>query len=1655
MLTEAHRESLFAEVEKAFPFHPVRRGPRSIRKAARVSLPADLNARAAELFGELEEEVLSEILRHLRNLLDFESPPEVIAEKVNRALRRLYAVDAGGNGAAGGFAEEAALERFQALWTASAVEGAEPALLPGVTHLGRIGFFDLRPQDLLPWARTFLAVERYHRLDPDEHENRIERYRTLRAAAPSASIRHPDDLHVWLEHALWREPDRELGDLSRSLARELEARLAPELRPEEPLSAVLYILLRCHRFCLTETMDPADTERLEALHASRRMESLVDVMLLILSESLQMGELPPAGVLLESLRGQGFNLEHRSFRDPYVAPLVPVQETERFEAAPLRFFFPLSRASGRYAEDLAAIREERLKKRLQVLKELEKEYQEALLAHRQPLPKRGSLQRVIRFAVSWALAADDFAAGDLGDTTKRARESLPETAVSRLVRPRKGYEIASRRELTALVEAECAGQREALQRIARKGKARGFHDDAVFLRWAVLREIRLGIGGAADALPSDAGRALFESTLEKAARGDWMVEKEAKWGVRFLRSEAGGPEAVADYLWAVLQKGAATRGAAGEALGETDLESLVSCVTPAFYRLAVAHARAAEGLDRPPAPLDDVPRFVALLAPARPFLEARVARRLKEELEAQKYSLYRSGARPFLLDRGELEAFLAWTFRQHFKGGLEALPEAEDRDRVMNRLQAALESVELAPGVEHSPSARRVVLGWLRGNGAAERLPEEAVAGVLERLPRIDCGSCGRVNCREFAKVLLRREATLEACTQLSGTDRQRAQGILESLRSTVSSGNGTPSIRAAMENPVLWEELHENTPEKRAVRTVLSGTSLKVRRLLMDRLDEHWARLSPKPDIFKCPEPDAFYEEAVSFFGRDTVERLSFEEREFLVREGDARLEAEWRWILERPDWLRLSRRAKESRPLLEHGDPEAQARKALDDVFFLHQLSQEDRERVLRKRLEDHEDGFRHWWNEDLLALKHPGYTLSNWEDFSKIIKNAYWHQEATPRFQVMAARLRDRLRREGREDRLVATALECWVGIEADRVARMNSRTRPTPESGLRPPIDGVEALRDVVCSLVAREAHEEPGPDPGPPVLSREDRVRRIVGRVRERFQREAFAFAPGFSASPGDLSEAERAAFRDAAGRPGGDPGEALRYSLDGDGLEDLTVAMIRAATETSLREDAEVRWLERVLATDSEARPTLKTFRFWLNRRLAAGSPPQELASQWRGFLDRRHGWKQAFFDECLLRPLQLLWLRKLTAAFEGVVPAFTVSGEWERFLEGAEGWAEVLRPELEAIPAMDGERLLHYLFILAKMEGDLDVLTSLLREIRETSDVIEAAWLRFTQDRLDESPPAPSSSGFPLRLPLLAAGIGDKEALNRCLRDGVPRTEKRAIAAAAREIMLYVRFHVLTVGEDRDREPVERILSAVREAGYDLEGIDDEALEAAVRREWHRRESLEGDRVWILTTAVARRIAAVDPDLAEAERAFARARQHVLKHDAGDDPRVREACRRRDIALGRVKEKTYRALSELLARERIESFQRRIRQIVRELDRKRLEIAAGWPRGCFDRRTVFYLLRRFQKLETEPGPEDFRRFLRDHWFLPVRDLGGSGRGDREDRIREIDERIQAVLGVSLLQWVEACRLEAENDFASWLQEQKDRLSTPLRLQAS
>jgi hypothetical protein len=892
---------------------------------------------------------------------------------------------------------------------------------------------------------------------------------------------------------------------------------------------------------------------------------------------------------------------------------------------------------------------------------------------------------------------------------------------------------------------------------------------------------------------------------------------------------------------------------------------------------------------------------------------------------------------------------------------------------------------------------------------------------------------------------------------------------LLETQRAAVA--RGTESLLDVLRNRSKWREC----PEKVHFQKVLSVTEQQSRKLLRQRAKSLWERLSPKPCIFRAPSGEELYQGLCQYLGYEAAERLQRDERQLLVDHGRLRLTAEWERVIQNDDWLALARRQRQSQPLIRTQDPMWKAREAYQKALFLHQLGERDRELVLRHRQERFQDGFSHWWNEDLLDMNLPDFSIRDWEDFSKIIKNAYWHQESS----LPAGRVLRMLQEAGQRGtallppevapvRMLEAYLERLIRQEQAQYGRRRE-VLAGHRGGV--PVGHAGQLRELLEACI-----DEVGL--GEPSETSEDQLKLWLEEVWSRFQRAGYSISPEFACSLEDLLPDEQDAVEEELARMGRavsrmDPSAMVVDSWD----QTLQVrsSFLRALLSTALlrreQERMESDWLESKLRDRSPGRPPLGLIRLLIRDRVRRGIDRSaievELKAHLRGAA-AYPGLIDAWCEE-LLHHLACKRQYQLTLGISPLIQGQVEEDDMDSVLYRFPVFTSFLDRLLDRYQPTDRDRLLHYLFLVAKMEGNLDALTALLREIRETSDVIEAAWLRFTEERLQEGPAPKQLPGATLGIPLLVSGLKEKEVIDRGFRDGMGRGEKRRSLAAYRELLQVVRYHVLL--QDDQHGSLDEVLEDIGHSGYDLGGIDEAALGIAAEREWNRREILRDRKIWIYASVTARLLAAQHAELQEVDRAFHKVRMDLLKdtggrssgrskasarslfamessetEDRASGGGLAEIVSRRGVALGQIKEEMYRRLSDLLEGERLATFHKRIRQIVEELDRKRVEIQEGWYRGQIDSRAVFYLLRQHQKAAGDPSWDDFWQFLVDHGLNPLDELLASLRPDREQRLQELDDRFRALLGVSLLQWEQEARAAAHQDLRNWMARQQRAL---------
>jgi hypothetical protein len=1704
MINDSTRESIYREVETKFPW------PRSDRESgaeaescgvasgwAEFSNGADLNVLWQSELQTLLGQVKDQVLFQLHAMFEIPASAGDIQSAVDHALAAQYALEhscaSRGSYDATGYARFL----FRQYWQRTAEDSrsralAAPSLLTGLRHVETSGYFQKTPMEIGSWTKWFLQLERYHRHDAVHSEQRLDRYRALHRGLGSAAPRSFDDLLIWLEFRLLAEPEgveADVASLSRQVVQEPGFEGWNHLFPGIPASAAIYIVLRCHQMCLVEIVEPREQRRFQQMLATRQLDTILDLMRLIMHRTMGERRLPEAAVLLRQLQAEGFKIDHQRFHDPYQANLVPIAATELFELSRLPLLVSLEEMTGEFQTDLES-NEARLGTWYQrLLQEAARELEIYRQARRQALPRAQLLRQLVRFCAAWVLAKYPWPLDHLPtDLFEEVRGLLPDSAVRYLVRPRKGYELKSKQDLQALITNECRQQKEALQRIATSACIQGLHDYSCFIRYLLHQHWREKLGLNLD------DESMQERTLEllpAELRGlGWVISTARRWGIDLHQANPHSLESVRDYLREItpeerLMERLAADFVASENERRRVYQGLLLELLPTFHRLVVAHGRIQAQLPRlclSELWRDEVPALIALLTPTQQFLREMASGRVQQHLMHSSAAMYRGSMRPHLHNVAEWHAYLAWETHRRLGVMDNLCSEDGDAERLLRDLEEAASRVVLPHHELFTETVQGAVLALLQPSPTLPDLPPETLGAVLAMLPRVDCGACGQANCRAFAGALLFDRTSASACVQLPATGVEALQEVVVNHRPMASVVAAADGLLEVLKDRRKWRQ----STARVQFHNVLSVPVQKARQMLTERLQGIWRRLTPKPQIFKWPSSEEFYQGLCRYLGYEAAERLQRAERHLLVEHGDVRRQSEWRVFVERRDWLGVARRRRQSQPLLRHQDPTWVARQAYDQVFFLHQLSSRDRDLVLRQRLEQHQDGFSRWWNDDLLTMNLPGFSIRDWEDFSKIIKNAYWHQEMSlPGGDVLAVLQQgsgqDGLPPEADPVHMLHAYLERLMGQEQAaherrrEILQQHRRGQSVVDTG---------QLRELIEAFVdgsgrerepCRPSTEGAGAGVGSGwVVDAEDQCALDLESLWDQFQQMSFAISPAFVCRWEDLTSDEAEVLLADLARTGTAlvrPRESAVVICSWDQPLPKRIGLVRSLLFAAILrrrcEELECGWLQAKLRDRSLGRPPLGSIRLLIRQRLRSGMEREQIHQELLAALAGAGAYPGLIDGWCadLLHHLACKRQYQLADGSSGLALGLPGETDEESVLYRFPMLTAFLDRLLERHLILDRERLLRSLFLLAKMEGNLDTLTGLLREIRETSDVIEAAWLRFTEERIVEGPVSKALPGTSLGVQLLVSHLKDKDVVNRGLREGIGRREKRNVTAAYHELINFIRYHVLIRADGQGQ--IEEVITDIQHAGYDLNGIDDAALAAAVEKEWQRREQLQDQKIWIYTNATARRLAAQHGELQEAERIFYKARMDLLRDVSGSvaegvetatmgsgtaegkssglslaEETPADVVRRRGVALGQIKEELYRQLSDLLESERLATFQKRIGQIVTDLDRKRWEIHEGWYRGRIDRRTVFYLLRQFQKNQTEPSWDDFHRFLVDHWFDPVETLAASSRPDRDQRLLDLDERFRALLGVSLLQLQQEAEAAAGLDFRQWLDQQ-------------
>jgi len=1557
-------------------------------------------------------------------LFVWEPPVADITELLSRHLNSLEESDwqlLHGNGFS---LEEPLLFELRSLLTRT--DGRDTLFIDELT--AQVVFVQRQPVEIHFWTALFLEVERCHRekvIDLQQHEETLEHVK--RRLEFGGVLRSYREFIIYTEAALERWPaESDLTDLSTELERELAGRLNTNLFSQTSLSLALRAVLECHQYCKAETIPADQRARLQLLRLKREIFTLEDLMLLLFDFVFTERRIPPASLVLDILQQQGFPIEHRDFRDTYRANLiVPLEDSWKVRRQQFYIATPLQSLSGDMDLDLNQGRTvliDLLQKQQRFLGGQASAY---FQSRQRPLPRSDVLKQAAAFVLFWEAAAflgDRGFAGlkqlELAELLTRTRSSLP-AGLRKLIRPRKGYEFKSRSAFNAYLERCGRSLLTPLQEMQATKQVTSPHHAAILMKVALLAG--LPWQGPLTECPEP------QVVAAIAAADPWKALQEyaATVGLDLI---GAAPTSVAqlehlladaidrqEVLERALQKFPQQRRR--EISQELAAVFADSCrrLAAVIYRLAVARARGKAQLPRLQAPAAALTDLITFQVPTLPQMESAALEAAKERIRGEGFQGLLPSYRPIVLSRQELTALAKYHLAQLIQETSSS--SANGGSDLQARLSKALDSYDIAPIVLESEHLSAFLLNIVHPEDRGD--PEEWLqlqTQLYQLLPRTNCGACGFGTCFQFAEALLQARVGAGGCHQLEAGDRHLLEQRLREMQ-----------LDALPSSP------HELSREEQHLLKDFFITENVVSRIkTLQSHQRHYQQNAAKLALFKRPDPENFYRHLVNYLGREAAERLSPEERAFLEQRGQARVEAAWQSLRRERDWLFLELRWRQSAARQLEYDPAVKSQLFYSKKLFLNQLSSTDRSLVLNRRLELYMEDFAEWWNGDLLQMSDPNYQIQDWDDFSKVIKNAYWHQENTP----AAGNILLELLQQVESDRPLAQEcrryLQRYVHGLAGLEYQQNKKNRQQLAAILQNRSIHTHQQLELLLVDYLRSL-------PRALRYGAKASPTRAVLAAFEKFNLANVQIAPELRFVWLELPEDVR---RSLAADPQVEIAELSRFQAAAAGLtwaemDTLRAAIIRgllsAAWQRLRQEHQEANLLTDMFtgkgaasrsdsADSGQHRLPLMPgmLRCWLRQRFSRTA--QNLAEV-RKELDRRLQGHPQLYKDLLEEALNDLIRQRLSVAVQ-----FQESGSSrEHDFELLTRWID---KEIRRKMSMDRERLLRSLFVLAKMEGNLDSLTALLRGIRETSDIIEAAWLRFTENRAGLAPLPELPQG---KIGLRLAFLKDKSSLGEYLRHGVPRGEKKQIVAAMEELIIHIRFHILAAPQERP-EP-ETILTAMRNRGYTLDGIDSEALLARIRLELANRSHYQDDKIRIFTTAIAHNLAAESPVLAEAERQLYRERANMLA--VGQDRQNRklaDICSLRGVELAKVKEKMYYQLSELLEQERVTSFQKRITQIVAQLDKKRREIGNGWRYGKIDRRTIFYLLRTFQKEAAACSWSDYLTLLRDHYLEPMKDLALSGHPDTADLQQQLVLRVSNALAVDLVKLEENARKEAKEE---------------------
>jgi len=1415
--------------------------------------------------------------------------------------------------------------------------------------LTEVAFFSREPMEIGSWARLFHAVALIHREGLAAPEvQQAARHQVLRKVEAGHALESLEELVIYLEGQIRSGEAEGLGGPA-------VPPVDPELFPGQDLPTLCQLLRDGLGFLHGGEREPGVKVRLAWLSEHRDFVDLKDLLLAFLAQVKGKDPLPPPSEVLDLLQLQGFPIRHQDFRDEYRASLAPLAALPGAAAAALRWPLEPGFLTGDPEADLDWLKEQEERRRLWL-----KAFQEEALAffagQGEPLPQGELIRPAARFAVAW-LTARKFLKGEPLEGAALAEEAagLLPAALLKLIRPRKGYELQHKSQIHRLLGQEARTCHEALARCRRLGRVSSAHDDRLFFRLAAAASLAGPPEGAAfsaaEVQALDLSRVLasletlsarWTLNLEPARAPRWHEFRE------WLKEKLNWPSLLA----------------LGEDLGlpgprwEGAAARLFAELSRQFYRLVVARARGERGL--PPLAGDGHLLFwlAAWFTPERQAFREGASYQLLDAIRERAQRAVWESYPLAVESREELVSLIKYFLDEELKGqDLENYARRQQVSLLPRKLAARLQSCQIPSEVLGPGGLEAVIQEVLRprapeASQAQRQLEEE----VLAWLPRTDCGSCGAPGCLTFARLLVQGRAQAAQCLQASPEVQRRLGEIL-----------------AQVPPQVMAPEPYALTDDDQARLTHLLDHYFQALRngVAQELAGPEGRRLVPlKPDevsilqIGKSPDAATFQRYLEDYLGFEAAHRLTPPDLAFLVEHGEQRLAAEAQELEQSFSWLEQETRAGLSGAALAPKDPAAVARAAYCRCLFLADLSAADQRRVQEFRLQQFLPEFLQEWEQALPEHWQAGYRIEDWQDFSHIVAKSYWHQEHTPAPGEILRELppelaaAPRLRERGNSflADLVQEELAVREGLRR-RLEGLLARGRVFSAADL-----------DFLARGFAARAWQELAADPaasGPD----SHRLGAVVKRAFLLLDQANLAVPGSLRAYWDEMAPRVREIL---ASDPQAAPAELVRLKISTGGVawrEMHTLqpawlqALIQAAAESLLLEELEV---QRFRQGELPA-PTPGTLRRAVRHLYRSGMKTREDIQEAIGACLNRYPEAQEALGEAAL--YRLTWDRLESQAFLRKAKA------------EEEPLGRALNRLLKARTALDLKKLKAYMFLLARMEGNLDKLTALLREIRETSDIIEAAWLSFTEERVHQ--PAATAASPEGSIPLLVSRLPEPERINRYLREGLPRGEPRDYTQAYWELHTLLEFYVVTAAPE---ETPEGVLKALEAGLYDLTGLSREALLPALTGLTRQRERLLPRKISICTYVLGHRLAGGNPRLTQSEARFLKEKGAFLKAEGLRQELHKGAlASRRGVELGKIRNELYRRISDLLKEERTESFARRIGQIIARLEEERRVTLAAFRRGELNRATAAYILRRFQKDQARVPVPDRCRFLRQY----------------------------------------------------------------------